>query len=433
MKGTFIALILVTCMLEGAAATVHNVTVETNRMSENSLKQLFRLQPGDLFTEQSYEKAKRELLQEPMFRKLDFFYDIHEDGVDIHIRADDHTYVLPLFFGLHGNKHAVGGSVLVENLFKRGEKASLSLGGGRDGFDVRSGLKWGKHTFSTGYTHINFEQRFYKGGWVSTKDIFSSADDKGKYKKDLRGRTHGKQDDLFISYKYRFSKVWSVFVTPQYEYYRYKNNALDTGNHSHISFGLEYSDNLRADMNMEHLSAFEHLSKRDMLRDLPHLQTGKLAEITYTTGGNWTGSDYRIDKIGLGGTYFWEFKEHQTIALFAKAQRVFTAPFSNQIESSDLLFGMGIYDREQRGKGGISAGISFTWFILRNERELLGLTPFYEQAYISSGGGCYVPHSGVGAELEYRFWHIPLPIRVSFTHNLNDGSHHVGFKVGGHL
>jgi len=129
----------------------------------------------------------------------------------------------------------------------------------------------------------------------------------------------------------------------------------------------------------------------------------------------------------------WELKQHHRLALFAKAQHVFAAPFSNQVQSSDLLFGLGIYDREQVGKTGVSGGVSFTYFLLRNKVGLLSLMPFYEQAYVSSQAGGYQPHSGIGAILGYRFWFIELPLSLNFTHNLNDGSHHVGVKIGGHF
>ena len=128
-----------------------------------------------------------------------------------------------------------------------------------------------------------------------------------------------------------------------------------------------------------------------------------------------------------------EFKNHNVLALFAKAQRAFNAPFSNEVSSSDLLFGMGIYEREQRGKTGFSAGIGFTYFLFRNKNGLLALIPFYEQAYISSGGSSYQPHSGVGITVGYRWWRVPIPISLNFTHNTDDGSHHVSFKLGGYF
>ena len=57
--------------------------------------------------------------------------------------------------------------------------------------------------------------------------------------------------------------------------------------------------------------------------------------------------------------------------------------------------------------------------------------PFWEQAYVTSGGHSYTPHSGVGAEMEYRLWAIPFPIALNFTQNVNDGSHHIGLRIGG--
>ena len=236
-----------------------------------------------------------------------------------------------------------------------------------------------------------------------------------------------------FTYSRRLSRVWSVSITPQYEYYSYKSPLLDSGNHSHVSFGVSYSDDIRSGMNMGALSGIGWSDKQHALRDLPRVRVGKLAQATYTAGGDWSGSDYTIQKLSLGGGYMWEFKTRHMLAVFAKMQRAFEAPFSNRIRSGDLLFGMGIYDREQRGKTGMSAGISFTYFILRNQTGLLSLMPFYEQAYISSGGHSYELHSGAGATLAYRFWRFPLPFGLNFTKNLNDGSHHIGFKVGGHF
>ena len=268
---------------------------------------------------------------------------------------------------------------------------------------------------------------------MSSPSVFSAADDHGNYNRYFLGSVHGNQDDWAFTYRYRFSSVWSAFITPEYEYYRYKNDVLDSGNHSHLSFGLQYADDIRADMNMGALSGLGLSDKAQALRNLPRVRTGKLAKFSYTVGGSWTGSDYDIQKLSLGGGYMWELKQRHILAVFAKADRAFDAPVSNLIRSGDLLFGMGIYDREQRGKGGVSAGLSFTYFIVRIKTGLLSLMPFYEQAYITSGGHSYTPHAGAGATLTYRLWRFPLPFSLNFTQNINDGSHHVGFKVGGHF
>lgn len=414
-----------------SADTVHSVTAQTTRMAPQTLIKRFKLKPGDLFTEQEYQKAQEELHKLRVFKTLEFIEQKRKEGVDIHIKADDRSYVFPMAFALSGKKRSAGLSVASGNLFKQGESAYFFVGGGRDGFDTHGALVWGDHTFFAGYSHINFEQSFYENGWMSVPSIFSSADDRNKHNDSLLQTVHGKQDDLVFTYRRKIARWWSVSVTPQYEYYNYKGGVLDSGNHSHVTFGLQYAEDIRPGMNMGALAGIGLSDKKHALQNLPRVRTGKLADISYTLGGHFTGSDYNIQKVSLSGTYLWEFKTRHMLAVFAKAQRAIEAPFSNQIESSDLLFGMGIYDREQRGKKGVSAGVSFNYFILRNNLGLLSFMPFYEQAYISLGGNSYQPHSGVGAVLSYRFWRFPLPVGVSFTHNLNDGSHHLGFKVGG--
>ena len=413
------------------AVPVRQVTAETTRTPAEVLVKRFRLKSGEEFTEKTYERARQDLERSRAYKELDFLYKEHKDGVDIHIKADDRSYVFPMLFSLNSHKHALGLSVIGGNLLKRGESGSIFVGGGEDGFDTHGSISIGRHSFAAGYFHVDFEQSFYQNGWVTSTGIYSVADDKGKHDEFLLGEVDGKQDDLFFSYAYQISSLWSVSVTPEYEYYSYAGHALDSGNHSHISVGLHYVDDMRPGMSMRSLDGMTHLEKTDMLADLPRMRTGKTVDISYMAGGSWTGSDYTISKLSVGGSYLWELKKHQVIALFAKAQRAFEAPFSNQIESSDLLFGMGIYDREQRGKGGVSAGLGLTYFVLRNRIGLLSVAPFYEQAYITSGDDSWQPHSGVGITVGYRWWRVPIPISLNFTHNLNDGSHHVGCKVGG--
>lgn len=424
-------LLLVFPVCVGAQEVVHSVTAQTTHMSEDTLKKRFKLKPGDLFTEASYQKAQEDLHNLRVFKTLEFLEKKRKDGVDIHIKADDRRYVFPMVFALSGRKRSAGVSIASGNLLKQGESASFFIGGGRDGFATHGGLSLGDHSFYMGYSHLNFEQSFYKNGWISSKGIFSAADDRGKYNSALMGKAHGRQDDFAVSYRRKIARWWSLSVTPQYEYYRYDGGMLDSGNHSHITLGLQYADDIRPGLNMGALAGVGLSDKKHALQDLPRTRTGKLASVSYTGGGRVTGSDYTIQKLGVAGTYLWEFPSRHMLAVFAKAQRALQAPFSNQIMSSDLLFGMGIYDREQRGVGGVSAGISYTYFLLRNRVGLLSVVPFYEQAYITSGGNSYQPHSGVGLTLGYRLWRFPLPLGLNFTQNLNDGSHHVGFKIGG--
>lgn len=416
-----------------SAAQVHSITAETNRMDEDSLKKLFNLKEDEIFTEEKYEKAKEELEGSPLFKKVDFLYKEEKKGIDIHIKADDGIYIVPMAFAYGSNKHSYGVSLEVGNLLKKGEEMLFSVGGSKDGFETHSSLNLGKHYFYGSYSRLDFEQNFYGNGWESTKGVFNSTQDKNKSGRPVLAQTAGKQEDIIFTYGYKISNLWSAFLTPQYEYYSYQDGVLDGGNHSTLGFALQYNDGFSLVMDMHSLDDLALSKKEAALKDLPHLKTGKAAVISYTAGGDWTGSDYEIQKISAGGAYLWEFKTRHRIAVFAKGIRALKAPFSNQIESSDLLFGMGIYDRQQRGKGGISGGLAFTYFLVRNKDILLGLTPFYEQAYVTSGNDSYRPHSGAGAELTFRWWPIHMPVSINYTQNLSDGDHRFGFKIGRHF
>ena len=326
-----------------AAETIHSITAETTRMSPDTLKKRFNLKEGEQFTEKEYQKAQDDLHRLRVFKTLEFIEEKRKHGVDIHIKADDRSYVFPMAFAMSGKKRSAGLSLASGNILKQGETALFFIGGGRDGFATHGGLFLGNDSFFASYSHIDFEQSFYENGWMSAPGIFSAADDRGNYNRFLLGTVKGKQDDFSFTYRRKFSSVWSVFITPQYEYYRYQDGVLDSGNHSHVSFGFQYADDIRPDMNMGALSGIGLSDKAQALRDLSRVRTGKLAQISYVAGGHWTGSDYNIDKLLVGGGYMWEFKNRNMLAMFVKAQRAFDAPFSNLIRSGDLLFGMGIY------------------------------------------------------------------------------------------
>ena len=158
-------LCLCSCLsMNAQALSVHSVTAETTHIPAHVVTQQFHLKPGDLFSEQNYEIARRDLESTRLFRNLEFLYKEDRDGVDIRIKADGRRYVLPMVFGLSGNKHAVGVSAESGNLWQQGEHMSVFVGGGRDGFDVHGGVEWGAHGVSAGYSHLNFTQRFYRKG-----------------------------------------------------------------------------------------------------------------------------------------------------------------------------------------------------------------------------------------------------------------------------
>ena len=413
-----------------AQQRVGEVSADTARMAPRTLVQLFPLKTGARFTPEKYERAQDELHRLRVFKKLDFSTQTHGDTTDIRISAQDGAYVFPFGFIASGKKSAGALAVAGGNWFKQGESIFLFAGGGDDGFSSRAGLSLGKHFVSLGQTHLNFRERFYADRWQNAYGVFSTTDDEEEYRSRLLADLHGRSDEFSLAYGYRFTRTLQARIAPQYRYFSYKNGALDSGNHSAVSFGLRLADDVRPNMNMGALSGYGLSDKAQSLRNLPRARSGYLADASYTVGGKGTGSAYEIQKFSASAAWVLELKTRHVLMVQLKAQDAAKAQFSDQITSLELLSGAGRYDRTRRGSRGAGAGVSFAYYLLRNQTGLLSLAPFYELAYVYDRTR-YLPHSGAGATLAYKFWRFPFPMGINYSHNLQDGSVQVGFSLGG--
>lgn len=427
---TWITLLMITLACGVQAYTVGEITASSTRMAPHTLKRHFLLKAGDTFSDEEYAHAQDELHKLRVFKKLDFFARPEGEQMDIHIDAQDGWYLFPMGFFTGGSKSAGGGSVAAGNLFKQGESTFLFVGGGSEGWTANVGLVLPKHFLNIRYTHLQADQRFYQGHWFNIPSVFSTSNDKEDHKDKLLREVKGTQETLALTYKYRLSRTLRFALRPQYKYVRYKRGELDSGKHHQVTFGLEFSDDIRAGMNMGALSGYGLTDKEQSLRDLPHARSGYTATVAYTGGGDWTGSDYDISKLSLQGMWILELPARHLFMLEMHAENAFEAPFTDQITSSDLLSGMGRYDRQLRGKRGAGGSVAFVYYLLRNQTGLLSVTPFYELSYVKTGRS-YSPHSGAGASVMYKLWRFPLPFGINYTHNLQDGSHQIGFVIGG--
>lgn len=411
-------------------ATVGEITASSSRMSADTLKRHFLLKPGEEFTEKRFLQAQDELHKLRVFKKLDFTTTPHGTQTDIHIRAEDGWYLFPMGFISGGSKSAGGVSVAAGNLFKQGESSFLFAGGGSDGWTAQLGGVTPQHFVSVRYTHLKADQRFYGDHWFNIPSVFATTDDKEDHKDRLLQEISGVQEHISLVYKYRLSRTLRVAFRPQYKYISYKHDALDSGNHHHIEVGLEWTDDVRAGLNMGALAGYGLTDRAKSLQDLPKARSGYTAGISYSAGGKWIGGDYALSKLSLEGSWILELPARHLFILQAKAENAFETSFSDQVASTDLLGGMGRYDRQLRGKRGAGISASFVYYLMRNQTGLLSVAPFYELSYTDTGRA-YSPHSGAGATLMYKLWRFPLPFGLNYTHNLQDGSHQIGFVIGG--
>lgn len=425
----FLSLLLICFSLSALAQEVGEVSVSSTRMRPETLKKLFLLKPGDTFSPEIYEKAQDDLHRLRVFKKLDFTATPQGDKVDIAVKAQDGSYIFPLAFAAGGAKSAAGVSLAGGNLFKQGESTFLFGGGSQDGITASAGITQGDEHLSVSYTKLNFDQRFYSGYRSNMFGVFSTTDDEDEYTSDLKAQVHSKKEQFSVTYSHRFSRTVRAFIRPEYVRYAYSSPGFDNGNHNQITLGLHLTEDIRQGTNMGALSGYGLTDKEKSLRNLPHPRQGYATGIYYTGGGNWTGSDYTLAKLGLNAAWVLELKNRHMFIVQGKAQHAFKASFSDEILSADLLT-FGRYDRQIRGERGAGIGTSFVYYLLRNRTGLLSLAPFYENAYVYAGGK-YRAHSGAGATLSYKLWRFPLPLGINYTHNLQDSGDLVGFVIGG--
>lgn len=412
------------------AATVGRVTAETTRMNPRVITRNFLLQPGDEFSTAIYQKAQEELHKWRVFKKLDFSTRRRGDKIDIHIAGQDGTYLFPIGFVTGGSKSAGGISVSAGNLFKQGESTFIFGGAGKDGWMASVGVRSAQESISLQYMQLDLDPRFYRHGWFNIPGVFATADDKKDHKSSLLREIKGTQKQVSFTYMHRLGRIFSAVVRPEYNEIAYRHHALDSGRHHQLSAGVAWKDDIRSGMNMGALSGYGLTDKKQSLQDLPRIRTGYSGEMIYTAGGKWSGSEFNISKLAVENKWFVELKTRHLWMFQLSLADAFETPFSDQIASTDLLSRQGRYDRQLRGTRGGGVSTSFAFYVLRDRVGLLSLTPFYELAYVKDAQR-YRPHSGAGATLAYKLWRFPLPFGVNYTHNLQDGSHQIGFVVGG--
>lgn len=406
---------------------IGKIEVTSKRIKPEILKKHFPLKEGEVFSEQKYLHAQNELHDLRIAKKLSFEVTPQKDNsLKISVNADDGYYIFPLFFATGGSKSAAGLALATGNIFKRGETLMLFGGAGENGEMATFLLKDGNNIYSAFFSNMNFDQRFYEGGWINNTSVFNTTDDEKDFKNPL-GSFYTKTDSFNFTYA-RKAGDFTFFLTPEYEYNRYSAKG-QSGNYSNLKTGIRYSKNIRSGANMGALFGYGLTDKEQSLKDLPAPVFGYSVQTSYQNGGSWTGADFNISKLSLRMQSLTEFKTRHLLSVQLKAEDSFSTPFAKQVRSDDLLSRQGRYSRILYGERGAGISTSFTYYLARNNTGLFAVQPFYELAYVYNDG--YKHHSGAGAAISYKFWRFPFPLGINYTYNLSDYSSNISFMFGG--
>jgi outer membrane protein assembly factor BamA len=408
---------------------IDNINIKTNRMNPNVVRRKFNLKQGDIFTEKSYDQAQDELHNMRLFKEITFNAIPKEDNkIDLDIDAKDGYFFFPLFFASGGDSSGVSLALIEGNYFKQGEAVFLFGGFSKDSVNSSIGLALNDNVYNFKFSKLDFDQKFYDGGWSSNYSIFSSAED-DEYNNPL-----WKTDTKIVHYSLTFTRkidLISLFISPIIERVSYDDN-LDNGSHNKLSVGLDISDNMPQGANMGAVFGYGLSDKEKALRDLPQMKYGYRFGFSYTGGGNWTGADYEINKFTTETAFIVELKKRHIFLISLKAAQSINSALSESVRSVELFSGAGTYNRQKLGSRGIGLSASFTYYLLRNNLGLFAVEPFYQLAYVHQNGG-YADHSGAGASAFYKFWRFPFPVGVNYTRNLSDGSNKVSAFFGAAL
>ena len=277
--------------------TINKIEVSSNRIKPEVLKNYFPLKQGDSFSQEKYLHAQNELHDLRIAKNLDFtLIPKQNNKLDISIKADDGYYVFPLFFITGGSNSAAGLALATGNLFKRGETLMFFGGAGQNGEIASIMLKEGKNIYNAFFSNMNFDQRFYKGGWINNTSVFNTGDDEQDFKNPLS--TFYTKKDVFNFTYARKTGYFLFSLTPQYEYIRYSAD-LPSGNYNNITFAVKFSKNIRSGANMGALFGYGLTDKEQSLKDLSAPILGYGAQVAYQNGGKWSGADFNISKLSL--------------------------------------------------------------------------------------------------------------------------------------
>ncbi|MDR0291879.1 MAG: hypothetical protein LBI01_03795 [Elusimicrobium sp.] len=408
--------------------TVKKINITARRMNPDVARDVFPLKEGCVFNQKDYLSAQQELHNMRVAKEIDFnITPVSKDAVNIDINIKDGYYIFPLpFYTSSGGRSAFALALVSGNVLKMGETNALFFAAGNDGQNLSDTLALDNNIFQIKYTHLNFTQRFYDGGWSSVFGVLNTGDDEGKFGAPLK--TLGTKRQYFSMMYGRKMGRLTAWIMPAYDDYEYSAPA-DAGNHNKISAGLTYRKGARAGANMGALFGLGLSDKKSALAPLNAPKLSYTAGVSQTAGGGWLGADYDINKTALNFDVLYELKTHHTFYFGVKAEDGFNSPFSDDVKSLDLLSGTGKYSRQIRGARGAGFGAAITYYLLRTETGLLSLQPFYELAYVYNDN-TYRPHSGTGVTLAYKFWRFPFPLGINYTHNLSDSSNMVGFSFG---
>ncbi len=435
---------------------ISNIRIITTRVNEDVVRDMLRVQEGDVYKAETLDAIRARLDQSRLFRKITVVAsrsasaDGAGGGVDIDLNLWDGWFWVPFPFIMSGGGGLNMSLLLIErNYFRRAETASLFVGGNRDGEFGSASLQIASYNLSARHARRETRVWNYADGGFNTSGRFRSSHDESEPERfgAIQNEYHRmlREGGLDIRRPIYRGLLGSLgFAFQRNDYGELARGALpaDTGSANGMTAGLSYVFRGRRSLgyfepgfSFSEFGSIFGMGLADLDRRIQRLPA-RAAQLEL----DWNmeqmdrafGSDFNYTKMSVGAQPSVRFPDRQTFVLrtrFASAMRE-DLPVNQRVATNRELGLRGNYAREYRGDRGAGVSLQFNYPFRRTKLGSWTVESFMEGAGAWQAGRTYTKY-GWGLGFSYKFWRFPLPLGVLYSHSWDDGDGQFNAAIGG--
>ena len=425
---------------------VRRIDIAVKRVAPSVVREELVFQEGDELTAEKMDESRKNLHRLGLLKSLemDAKWDQALNGYRVTVAADDGWFLLPMpMFGSRGGESFAALMLMERNYFRRAEGIML--------FGSRS---QGRDSAMASYSlpHLNI----LGGVFRSKVDEYQYADggyNSKQFEDDLEREDPGDFGTYTNHYVKETSKEYFMLGGRASSWLRvsgglafssvtYRDAEVsdpgDAGDMNAWVLSLDLGKEGRGDPATQggFVGAFGRMfglgmaGVKDSLSPLPKSETVRSLHLSLEKGETWLGSDAAYAKIMLTAGQATLFRDRSMLTLSLKDGWGDDLPPSQQWSTGQRGILTGVYAREYRGDSIAAASAVFTQPFFRNAIGTLNTEVFGDYAACRADGE-QREKEGVGFNLVYRFWRVPLPFGGGATYSFDDRNWQISFAVGG--
>ena len=429
----------------GTTGVVRRIEIVSKRVLPAVIRKELAFKEGETLTPAAVEESKKNLHRLGLLKNLDIQadWDAGLNGYKVTVKAEDGWFLMPMpMFGSRGGEAFAGLMVMEKNLLRVSEGVMLFGSYSEGRASGMAGLFLPHLYLFGGDQESSLDEYQYADGGYNAKQFDSSLSN--DQPEDFGAVTNRYHKDLSRAYALVGGKPWpwirpSVgFVHSGVEYQDAQtSDPGDAGEYNAWTLSVDLGREGRADparqggmVAMGRIFGLGMAGVKDSLKPLPAAENTESLTVNLERGEEFLGSDAGYTKVLASASHGTLFRSRTAVALAFMGGWGDDLPPSQQFSTSQRGLLTGVYAREYRGDRVAAATASCTQPFLSNMLGQLNAEVF------ADGAWCWLDDQewskqGVGLNLVYRFWRVPLPFGGGVTYSFDDSNVEFAFAVGG--